>query len=456
MTADVSVVTENLPKSQVGLTIEVPAEQVDRAYERALARAAQRIRVGGFRPGRAPRHLVEARLGPGALRDEVLGALIPPVVEQALRERDIEPIDQAQLEVQELERGRPARVTARVSVLPEVTLPDLDSLRVERQHTELTDEMVEDRLDELREKLAEIEPVEREVRVGDVVVTDVRMLVDGSEVASEARTAVEAEVRDGRMIPELVAALPGLDLNQVATVEVTLPEDHRDPELRGKPARVEVTVRGVKEKRVPELTDEVAAQLSSGEHATAEALQAAVREDLTLQLARIDELGFEQAAVKAVVDATAIELPDALVQREVARTLLRQERTLQQRGLRLDRYLQYVGKTAAEHTSELVPEAEARLRLELVMDQLGRRHPAPTDDETRAYMREEAGRQPEMAAELDAMLADEEVVDSFRHRLARVRTLEALVARLGGQPAADTQVITAQNAERNDGPPDLQ
>src|SRR5215472_6918865 len=98
MTTDVSVVTENLPKSQVGLTIEVPADQVDRAYERALARAAQRVRVGGFRPGKAPRHLVEARLEPGALRDEVLGALIPPVVEQALRERDIEPIDQAQLE----------------------------------------------------------------------------------------------------------------------------------------------------------------------------------------------------------------------------------------------------------------------------------------------------------------------------------------------------------------------
>src|SRR5215471_7305498 len=124
--ADVSVVTETLPGSQVGLTIEVPSDQVDRAFERVLNRLAQRVRIEGFRPGKAPRPLVEARLGQSTIRDEVADALVPPLVAQALRDHDIDAIDRPRVEIKELERGRPARFTARVSVMPDVTLPDLD------------------------------------------------------------------------------------------------------------------------------------------------------------------------------------------------------------------------------------------------------------------------------------------------------------------------------------------
>src|SRR5262245_2306000 len=187
--ADVSVVTERLPGSQVGLTIEVPSDQVDRAYERVLNRLAQRVRIEGFRPGKAPRPLVEARLGPAAIRDEVVDTLISPVVNQALRDRQIDAIDRPEVEIQELERGRPARFKARVSVMPDVRLPDLKTLQVERPVTSVDDEMVERRLAELRQRLARIEPVDREVRVGDVVVADLKVLVDGEEVSSEARTA---------------------------------------------------------------------------------------------------------------------------------------------------------------------------------------------------------------------------------------------------------------------------
>src|SRR6266700_5592990 len=128
--ADVSVVTETLPGSQVGLTIEVPPDQVDRAYDRALNRLAQRVKIGGFRPGKAPRPLLEARLGPAAIRDEVVDSLVPGLVNQALRDHQIDAIDRPRVEVQELERGRPGRFTARGSVMPEVTLPDLSALSV--------------------------------------------------------------------------------------------------------------------------------------------------------------------------------------------------------------------------------------------------------------------------------------------------------------------------------------
>jgi trigger factor len=435
--ADVSVVTESLPGSQVGLTIEVPSDQVDKAYERALNRLAQRIRIGGFRPGKAPRPLIEARLGTAAIRDEVMESLVPGLVTQALRDNQIEAIDRPRVEVQELERGRPGRFTARVSIMPEVTLPDLATLRVERQSTTVDDDMVERRLGELRERLAEVEPVEREVRLGDVVVADLRVLVDEQEVPSESRQATEVEVAEGTVIPELLAALPGHSVGEVATADVTLPEEHTNPDLRGKPATPEVTVQGVKEKRVPELTDEVAGQLSDGQHDTAEALRQAVREDLVAQARRLDELSFEQAAVKAVVGASQAELPEALVEREVDRQAEELQRSLQRRGLRLDRYLQYVSKTEAEYRSELRPDAEGRIRVDLVLEELGRRMAiSPSEGEVEEYIRAEAERDDEVRKELDKLLENPVALDYFRHRLTRLKVLEGLVAEVGG-PAGD-------------------
>ena len=430
--ADVSVVTETLPGSQVGLTIEVPTEQVDRAYDRALNRLAQRVRIGGFRPGKAPRPLVEARVGPAALREEVVDTLVPGLVNQALRDNNIDAIDRPRVEVQALERGRPGRFTARVSVMPEVVLPDLATLHVERPRTAVDDEMVERRLRELRERLAEVEPVEREVRPGDVIVADLRVLVDGVEAPSEGRKATEVEVVEDRVIPELLTALPGHVVGDVVAADVTLPEEHTDPDLRGRPARLEVTVHGVKEKRVPELTDEVAQELSGGEQATAEALREAVRSDLVEQARRVEELSFEQAAVRAVVDASQIDVPEALVEREVDRQVEQLENSLQRRGLRLDRYLQYVGKTASEYRAELRPDADGRIRVDLVLEELGRRQAiSPSQGEVEEYIRSEAERDDEVRRDLDSLLRNPIAIDYFRHRLARVKVLEGLVAQLG-------------------------
>lgn len=430
--ADVSVVTEALPGSQVGLTIEVPPEQVDRAFDRALNRLAQRVRIEGFRPGKAPRPLVEARVGPAAVREEVVDTLVPGLVSQALRDNKIDAIDRPRVEVQELERGRTGRFTARVSVMPDVVLPDLGTLHVERSSTTVDDEMVERRLRELRERLAEVEPVEREVRTGDVIVADLRVLVDGAEVESEARRATEVEVVEEKVIPELLAALPGHVVGDVVTVDVTLPDEHDNPDLRGKPAQLELTVQGLKEKRVPELTDEVAKELSGGEQPTAEALREAVGSDLVEQARRLDELSFEQAAVKAVVDASQIDVPEALVEREIDRQVEQLESSLQRRGLRLDRYLQYVGKTAAEYRADLRPDAEGRIRVDLVLEELGRRMTiSPSQGEVEEYIRSEAERDDEVRRDLEGLLKNPIAIDYFRHRLTRVKVLEGLVAQLG-------------------------
>jgi trigger factor len=441
---EVSVVTEDLPESQVGLTIEVPPDRVDQAYDRVLNRLSQRVKIGGFRPGKAPRPLVEARVGPAALRDEVIDFLVPPLVDDALRERGIEAIARPTVEVQELERGRTARVVARVSVWPRVTLPDLDSLRVEKPETTVDDEMVERRLRELREQLAEVEPVEREVREGDVVVGDLKVLVDGEEVPEEARQAVELEVTDGSLVPELRAVLPGKNVGETATATVLQPEDHSNERLRGKQAEVRVTVQGVKEKRVPELTDEVAQQVSNGQQSTAEELRRAAREDLEASARRLDDLANERKVVQAVVEGSQVDVPAALVRRELDREVEDLEHQLGHQGLKLDRYFQYLGKTEEQYRAEREGEARGRITADLVLDEVGKQLAiSPTEEEVSDYLRSQAERDPQVKDQLDRLLGNPTARQYFGNRLTRLRTLEALVARASGGAEAGAPAPTA-------------
>src|SRR5262245_45718842 len=217
------------------MEIEVPAAVVDATYDRVLSRLASRAKVEGFRPGKAPRALVEARVGQAALRSEVVETMVPEVVQQALVKESIEPIDNPDVEVLELERGKAARLKATISVMPAVDLADVANLTIEPpDHVhEVTDELLERRLEELREPMAEITPVEREVRQGDIAVIDVEVEVDGKVVDSETRKSTEAEVREGVLLPELIDVLPGAFVDESREAKVTFPADYSTAELAG-------------------------------------------------------------------------------------------------------------------------------------------------------------------------------------------------------------------------------
>ena len=373
MPAELSVVTEPLPKSQVGLTIEVPAELVDATFERVLNRLVSKAKIEGFRPGRAPRQLVEARVGPAALREEVVEAIVPQVVQQAMRERSIDPIDNPDVEVIELERGRPARLKATISVMPQVTLGDTSKLMAPAEAIAVTDEMLERRLEDVREPLAEVTPVEREARMGDVAVIDVEVEADGAVVESETRKAMEAELKDGVLLPELLAVLPGTFVDETRETTVKFPDDYSEPKLAGKEATIRVSLRGVKEKALPQLDDALAKQLSGGKQDTVDAYRAAVREELEDAARSMTRLAREQALVKALVDSSQVEVPEALVERELVTQLESMERSLGRQGLKLDRYLDYLGKTVPQWAADERPDAEARLKVDLILDEFARR-----------------------------------------------------------------------------------
>ena len=437
MASNLSVKTEPLPKSQVGMTIEVPADMVDATYEKVLNRLASRSKLEGFRPGRAPRALVEARIGPAALREEVVEAIVPEVIRQALQEKSIDPIDNPDVEVVELERGRPAQLKATVTVMPEVTLADASSLNVAIPSVEVTDEMLERRLEDVREPMAEITPVEREARAGDVAVIDVEVEADGAVVPSESRSAMEAELKEGALLPELLAAIPGAKVGETRAATVTFPDDYGEPRLAGKEATIKVTVQGVKEKVLPALDDELAKQLSGGKHETVEAYRGSVREELEASAKALAQMAREQAIVKALVEASAVDVPDALVERELASHLDSLERSLSRQGLRLDRYLEYLGKTPEMWIAEERPEAEARLKVDLVLDEFARRDKIePSDEQVDRFIEEQASKDDELKGRVDELKRGPNSRRYFASRLRRLRVLERLAEVAGtGTPA---------------------
>ena len=433
--ADLVVSREQLPKSQVGFTVEVPQTEVDRAFERVLGRLQQRVKIEGFRQGKAPKELVAARVGHDALREEAMEQLVNEVMQQVLTDENVEAIDRPKVEVAEFDRGKAARFTARVSVYPDVKLPDLDALQVEQPSREVTDELVSQRIEELRDRLAEITPVERPVQVGDVVVADIDLSVDDTEVESERRRAQEIEVKEGVIRPELLAAVPGRSTGDTVEVDFELPEDHVDPELRSKKAHVRFTVQGVKEKSLPLLDIETVKQLSDGKAETEEELRKLVRDDLEQASVRLAELGFEQAVVRAVVDGAEVDIPDYLVEHELAHEVERMEEALRQQGLRLDRYFEYLGKSAEEWLNEHRAEAESRVKVDVVLEAAGNQLGVePSDEDLMKYMQAQAARDPELKDRYLELVASRSARDFFRHRLRRLQVLQKLVEKAGGTP----------------------
>jgi trigger factor len=438
MPAPLSVVTEKLPKSQVGMTIEVPAEVVDATYEKVLNRLVSKAKIEGFRPGRAPRALVEARLGPAVLREEVVETIVPQVMRQALEEESIDPIDNPDVEVLELERGRPARLKATVSVMPQVTLGDASSLAVSSPSIEVTDEMVDRRLQDLRDPLAEITPVEREAQLGDVVVIDVEVEVDGGAVESESRKAMEAELKEGELRPELLAALPGAVLDETRSATVNFPDDYSSSQLAGKEATIRATLRGVKEKVLPSLDDALAKQLSDGKSETVDSYRAAVRAELEETAKAMAKLEREQALVRALVDASSVDVPAALADRELTSQLESMERTLTRQGLKLDRYLEYLGQTLDQWVERERPDAEARLKVELVLGEFAKREGLePSEEDVTKFLEEETVKDDELKGQVDALKKSPSARRYFASRLRRQRVLERLVEVAGAAaPAA--------------------
>jgi trigger factor len=365
---ELTVSVERQPGSQVELSVEAPASEVDTAVQQALRRLSGQVRLPGFRPGKAPAHLVERAVGWDAVRREAADRLIPTLYLRALAQAGVKAVgDPEQLEVGDFERGKPVTFKATVTVQPEIDLGDYTSIRVEDETTEITDEKVDTALEEVRKGHSELVDVtDRPAQAGDIVTATLSMTRDGETVAEPEDRDVELDRE--RVLPGLVDGILGLSAGDSGSTEVVLPEDYSREELRGATVTFHIEVKRIRERVLPPLDDSLAVLDKHGE--TLDELREHYRTVLVETAERIDRERYEAQVLTAFRDSVSFDVPEVMIEREIDRQLRDTEVRLAQAGMRLDKYLEYTGQTLEKIRGEAREPAVARVKLELVLDAL--------------------------------------------------------------------------------------
>jgi trigger factor len=361
------VTTERLPRSLVALQIEVEPDRVEASMDRAARRVAQQVRIPGFRPGKAPRNVVERTVGRPALLQEALDELLPQVYNEVIDAEDIEPIDQPEFDLESME---PLVVKAHVPVRPTVTLHEHQSLRAPKPEPEVDDSDIEDAIVQLRRRFATLEPVERAVEWGDTVRADVTVQVEGQE---EPHVEEDAEFR---VDPDLVVSLPGflerlvgLERGGPYELKYALPDDFEAEELRGKEARYTATLHEVKQEILPDLDDEFVKSLDEG-FENVEQLRERVENDVRAAAGQNALAGYHDEIVDLLVASAEMDYPEVLARREVDRLIDDQSNHASHTQEGLDRWLETIGRTESELREELSASAELNVQRALAIGEL--------------------------------------------------------------------------------------
>jgi trigger factor len=363
----VVVTTERLPRSRVALSIEVEAERLEASMERAVRRLSEKIRIPGFRPGKAPRQIVEQTVGHGALLQEALDQLLPDVYQEALESESIEPVDQPEIELTSTE---PLVVQATVPVRPSIDLRDYHTLRIPRPEARAAEPLVEETVEGLRRRYATLEPVDRAIGWSDTVRCDVHVAVEGQDEPHLEEDA-EFSVRPGGSIslPGFLDGLIGLERGGPHEFTIELPADYEAEELAGKSAAYTVTIHEVKEEVLPDLDDGFAHSLDEG-FDSVEALQSRITEQVTERLVEEANSAYRDEILDLLVAHAELDYPEVLVDREVDRLIDQQSNHASHTREGLDQWLAAVGQTEQEVRDALRDPADHAVRRSLVLGEL--------------------------------------------------------------------------------------
>lgn len=349
------------------LQVTVPAEEVDKALDQAFKKVVKQINVPGFRKGKVPRPIFEQRFGVEALYQDAVDILLPKAYSNAVEEAGINPVDQPEIEVTQIEKGKEFKFDATVTVEPEVELGDYKGLEIEKQDTELTDEEVEATINQRLEAMADMVIKEDgKVEEGDTVNLDFDGYVDGEQFEGGQADGYDLEIGSGMFIPGFEEQLVGLKVGEEKDVEVTFPEEYHAEELAGKPATFKTKINEIKTKEVPELDDELANELDS-EANTVDEYKENLRKQLAESKATEAENVQKEEAITKATDNAKVDIPEAMIKTEEDRMLQEFAQRLQQQGLNLETYFQISGQSEEDLRGQMKEDAEQRVKTNLTL-----------------------------------------------------------------------------------------
>ena len=420
----VKVTLERLPESRVQLDIEVDEPRMQRSIDAAYKRLAGKARVPGFRPGKAPRQVLERMIGgrPGLIR-EALDTLVPDVYNDAIAEQDVDAIDQPELEIVEMD---PVRFKAIVSIRPTVELNDYRSVRIEAETVAVTDEAVTEQILMLRRRHAVQAPVERPAQYDDILTATVVATVDDDPFVRDEDT--EFPLREGQvlLVPGLTEAFLGMARGEEKTAEIVIPEDFQTEKFQGKTATFTITLAEVKEEQLPDEDDDLAQQVNADQFPTWQALVDRIRGDLEKSLQGQADAKVQQQTIDRLVEIATLEYPQVLVEREV--THLVHEATGGDHA-NYHAYLAQVGRTEAEFRETFREAAETRLRRALVLARFAEKEAIDvTSDEIIEEIGNLAAPMGDEAQRFVEMFSSPEGIATIRRNLLSKKTLERVQA----------------------------
>ena len=399
---------EKVSGNKAKLTFTIPAEQFDEALQKTFLKLRNRINVPGFRRGKAPRKMIETLYGESVFYDDALELLFPDAYDEAVKEYDLHPVDQPEVSVDEIGAGKDLKFHLEVFVKPDVTLGEYKNLTVEATMQKLTDEMVDARIEQDREKASRTVDVDdRPVQEGDTVNLDYAGTVDG--VAFEGGTAKGSTLTIGshQFIPGFEEQMIGMAIGEEKDLPVKFPEEYHAEELKGKDAVFHVKVNSITKTEKPELDDDFAADIS--EFDTFADYKANVVKELTEQVEKNNDIAAENAVVAKAVENAQLDVPDAMVRDQANYMLREMDAQMRQQGFSLEDYIKWTGQTPQSVAETQKPEALRRVKTELVLEAIIKAEKIEPDEEAvEKAIAEQAERLNEDVAAFKARLTDEQ------------------------------------------------
>ena len=364
-----SLQVEKMEKNMAKLTIEVSAEDLEKAMQSAYQKAKGRISIPGFRKGKAPRKMIEQMYGKGIFLEDAVNALIPEHYSKALSECELEIVSQPQIDVTQMEPGKALIFTAEVAVKPEVTLGEYKGVEVPKAEIEVTEEEIEASIKREQEKNSRTITVEdRAAEEGDIVTIDFEGFVDGEAFEGGKGEAYPLTLGSHTFIPGFEEQLVGAKTGDHVEVNVTFPEEYQAKELAGKAAVFQCDVKKIEAKELPELNDDFAKDVS--EFDTLAEYKEDVKKNLTESKEKEALRAKEDAAIEKIIENAEMEIPEAMIDTQCRQMMDDFGRRMQSQGLSMEQYFQFTGQTAEKMMEDMKPQALKRIQTRLVLEKI--------------------------------------------------------------------------------------
>ena len=375
-----SLQVEKFEHNMAKLTVEVSAEDVEKALQAAYLKQRKQINIPGFRKGKVPRQMIEKMYGPEVFYDEAANNMIPDAYAKAYDESELDIVSQPKIEVVQMEKGKPFIFTAEVATKPEVTLGDYKGLKVDKVSTRVTQKEVDEEIEKERERNARtIEVTDRAVQDKDEVTLDFEGFVDGVAFEGGKGEDYPLTIGSGSFIPGFEEQLIGAEIDKEVEVNVTFPKEYHSEELAGKDATFKCTVHTIKAKELPELDDEFASEVSECE--TMDAYRAEVKKNIKERKERTGKEKKENQAVDQAIENAQMDIPEAMIEFQVRQMADDFARRIQQQGLTVEQYFQFTGMTAEKMMEEMRPQAEKSIKTRLVLEAIVKAENIEVSDE---------------------------------------------------------------------------